>query len=49
MTVRLEELALLPKGTWARVQERGFKPGLAKETLQLETQEGETADPWPAR
>jgi len=49
MTFRLEELALLPKGTWNLLQERGFKPGLAKATLLLETPEGETGDPWPAQ
>lgn len=49
MNFRLGELALLPRGTWNLLHERGFKPGLAKATLQLETPKDETGDPWPAQ
>lgn len=35
MTWRLEELRLLPPGTWDRLRELGFQPGKARELMQL--------------
>ncbi|MBI3977412.1 MAG: ImmA/IrrE family metallo-endopeptidase [Chloroflexi bacterium] len=35
LTLRLEELHLIPPGTWDRLQQTGFKPQEAREILQL--------------
>lgn len=39
MTWRLEELKLLPAGTWDRLQEMGFKPARARELVGLPVSE----------
>jgi Zn-dependent peptidase ImmA (M78 family)/transcriptional regulator with XRE-family HTH domain len=39
MTWRLEELKLLPSGTWDRLHDMGFKPTKAKEPMPLPTHE----------
>ena len=39
MTWRLEELRLLPVGTWDRLQEMGFKPAKARELVGLPVSE----------
>lgn len=41
MTWRLEELKLLPLGTWDRLQEMGFKPGKARDLMRLPIHEPE--------
>jgi Zn-dependent peptidase ImmA (M78 family)/transcriptional regulator with XRE-family HTH domain len=41
MTWRLEELKLLPAGTWDRLQEMGFKPHKARELMRLPEHEPE--------
>jgi Zn-dependent peptidase ImmA (M78 family)/transcriptional regulator with XRE-family HTH domain len=41
MTWRLEELKLLPAGTWDRLHSLGFRPNKARELIQLPTQEPE--------
>lgn len=40
MTLRLEELRRVKAGTWASLQERGFRPNAAKEYVGLETEHG---------
>lgn len=39
MTFRLEELSLLPSGTWGKLQELGFQPEKARKHIQLPEQE----------
>jgi Zn-dependent peptidase ImmA (M78 family)/transcriptional regulator with XRE-family HTH domain len=39
MTWRLEELKLLPSGTWERLHEMGFKPNKARELIHLPAHE----------
>jgi Zn-dependent peptidase ImmA (M78 family)/transcriptional regulator with XRE-family HTH domain len=41
MTWRLEELKLLPAGTWDRLHSLGFKPNTARELIQLPNQDPE--------
>lgn len=41
MTWRLEELKLLPVGTWDRLRELGFQPSKARELMQLPTHKSE--------
>jgi Zn-dependent peptidase ImmA (M78 family)/transcriptional regulator with XRE-family HTH domain len=41
MTWRLEELKLLPAGTWDRLQGMGFKPNKARELIRLPVHESE--------
>lgn len=41
MTWRLEELKLLPAGTWDRLKEAGFKPNQAREVLRLPAHDSE--------
>lgn len=41
MTLRLEELKLLPAGTWDRLHDMGFKPNQARELTRLPAHEPE--------
>lgn len=41
MTWRLEEIKLLPPGTWERLQELGFQPSKARELMQLPAHKSE--------
>lgn len=49
MTLRLEELGLIPKGMWNLLVERGFKPRKAAKELGLTSRHLETNDPYPER
>jgi Zn-dependent peptidase ImmA (M78 family)/DNA-binding XRE family transcriptional regulator len=44
MTLRLEELKLLPNGTWDRLKELGFKPNDARELMHLTPDAGGSSD-----
>jgi len=48
MTLRLEELDLVPVGTWERLKQQGFRVGEAKSLLGLEPRR-ETPDTLPRR
>ena len=48
MTLRLEGLSLISKGTWDHLQEDGFKPESAKRRLQIDVGTP-PADPYPER
>ena len=39
MTWRLEDLKLLPSGTWETLRDRGFKPNEARELIRLDQHE----------
>jgi hypothetical protein len=41
MTLRLEELKLLPAGTWDRLRDMGFKSNKARELMRLPAHEPE--------
>ncbi len=49
MTLRLESLGLVRKGTWDTLAEQGFKPETAKRNLQLQPHETAHWEPYPAR
>ena len=49
MTLRLESLSLVRKGTWDTLSEQGFKPETAKRHLQLQPREDTEWEPYPAR
>jgi Zn-dependent peptidase ImmA (M78 family)/DNA-binding XRE family transcriptional regulator len=49
MTLRLEELRLIPEGTWELLSEKGFKPRKAAENLGLHPDHLELDDPVPKR
>jgi Zn-dependent peptidase ImmA (M78 family)/transcriptional regulator with XRE-family HTH domain len=49
MTLRLESLGLIRKGTWDTLAEQGFKPETAKRNLQLEPRDATNWEPYPAR
>jgi Zn-dependent peptidase ImmA (M78 family) len=49
MTLRLESLGLVRKGTWDTLAEQGFKPETAKRNLQLEPRQVSDWEPYPAR
>lgn len=48
MTLRLESLSLIRKGTWDLLSEQGFKPEHARRSLAC-TREASLTDPYPAR
>ena len=48
MTLRLESLALLGKGTWDRLNDQGFRPEAAKRQLELPLPNA-TEEPYPER
>ena len=48
MTLRLEGLGLVSKGTWDHLQENGFKPESAKRRLQIDVG-SPPAEPYPER
>ncbi|MCH8881426.1 MAG: helix-turn-helix domain-containing protein [Planctomycetes bacterium] len=49
MTLRLEELGLIAKGSWNLLAERGFKPRKASEDLGLAHRHAKSDDPYPQR
>lgn len=49
MTLRLEQLRLVPTGTWDLLKEKGFRPRAAAETLSLPKAQTESSDPYPKR
>ncbi len=49
MTLRLEELALIDKGTWSLLRENGFKPERLRKELELEAPETEAEAEYPER
>ena len=49
ITLRLESLGLVRKGTWDTLSEQGFKPETAKRKLQLQPLEAADWEPYPAR
>ncbi len=49
MTLRLESLGLIRKGTWDTLAEQGFKPDTAKRNLQLQARETADWEPYPTR
>ena len=49
MTLRLESLGLVRKGTWDFLKEQGFQPETAKRKLQLERADEVPEAPYPAR
>jgi Zn-dependent peptidase ImmA (M78 family)/transcriptional regulator with XRE-family HTH domain len=49
LTLRLESLGLIRKGTWDMLAEQGFKPEMAKHNLRLEPRESVTMEPYPTR
>ncbi len=49
MTLRLESLSLIRKGTWDLLSEQGFKPEHARRSLALVPREASLTDPYPAR
>lgn len=49
ITLRLESLGLVRKGTWDTLSEQGFKPETAKRKLQLKHPETAHWEPYPAR
>jgi Zn-dependent peptidase ImmA (M78 family) len=49
MTLRLESLGLVRKGTWDTLSEQGFKPETAKHHLRLQPRETAHWEPYPAR
>jgi len=49
MTLRLEELGLIPKGSWSLLSEKGFKPRKASEDLGLVRRHPKSDDAYPQR
>ena len=49
MTLRLESLNLIRKGTWDLLSEQGFKPERARKSLDLAIREKPNSEPYPAR
>ena len=49
MTLRLEELGLIARGSWSLLAEDGFKPRKAAEDLGLCSDAPESNDPYPQR
>lgn len=49
MTLRLESLSLIRKGTWSLLSEQGFKPEHARKNLALVPREASPMEPYPAR
>jgi Zn-dependent peptidase ImmA (M78 family) len=49
MTLRLEELALIGKGTWRLLREKGFKPEKLRKELELEGPETGSEAEYPER
>ena len=49
MTLRLESLSLIRKGTWNLLSEQGFKPEHARKSLALVPRETSPMEPYPAR
>lgn len=49
MTLRLESLGLVRKGTWDTLAEQGFKPETAKRNLQVPARETVNEESYPAR
>jgi Zn-dependent peptidase ImmA (M78 family)/DNA-binding XRE family transcriptional regulator len=49
MTLRLEELNLIAKGSWSLLAEKGFKPRKASEDLALIPRHGKSDEPYPQR
>ena len=49
ITLRLESLSLVRKGTWDTLSEQGFKPETAKRKLKLKSLETAHWKPYPAR
>ncbi len=49
MTLRLEELGLIDKGSWRDLSEQGFKPRKASEDLGLTPRHAKSDEPFPQR
>ena len=49
MTLRLESLSLIRKGTWDLLSEQGLKPERARQSLALVPRETTNSEPYPAR
>ncbi len=49
MTLRLEELGLIGKGSWNLLVEKEFKPRKATEALGLKPRHSDADDPYPDR
>jgi hypothetical protein len=49
MTLRLEDLDLIPKGNCDYLEESGFKPMAAKTQLGLSGPQAEPSEPYPER
>ena len=49
MTLRLEELGLIAKGSWSFLEEKGFKPRKASADLGLTPRHAKSDDPYPLR
>lgn len=49
MALRLEQLGLIPAGTYEFLLERGFKPQTARQELSLEQQRTDPDTPYPTR
>jgi Zn-dependent peptidase ImmA (M78 family)/DNA-binding XRE family transcriptional regulator len=49
MTLRLEELALVERGTWSTLREKGFKPERLKKELELQVPETGPEAEYPER
>ena len=49
MTLRLEELGLIAKGSWSLLAEKGFKPRKASEDLGLTPRHAKSGDLYPQR
>ncbi len=49
MTLRLEELGLIAKGSWSLLAEKGFKPRKASEDLGLVPRHAKSDEPYPQR
>jgi Zn-dependent peptidase ImmA (M78 family)/DNA-binding XRE family transcriptional regulator len=49
MTLRLEELGLIGKGSWSLLAEKGFKPRKASEDLGLTRRHAKSDAPYPQR
>lgn len=49
MTLRLEELGLIGKGSWTLLAEKGFRPRKASEDLGLMPRHAKSDEPYPQR
>jgi len=49
MTLRLEDIALIDKGTWSYLAERRFRPAAAKESVESAAGPTEPDEPYPER